>query len=728
MLKAPAAPPQKIDTFEPPADTSRGRSEARGDRKFRPDVEGLRAIAVLTVVFAHAGLVVHGGYIGVDVFFVISGFLITRQLVEELERDGRVSFSRFYARRARRILPAGTLVIVATLLGAWAWMSPLRIPSLSRDAIASALSVVNFRLAEQGTNYFNAGAPPSALQHYWSLSVEEQFYACWPLLLFGLFLLGRRRRGVSVVAWGLVAIIVVSFALSVIVTSQSASWAYFGTQTRAWELALGALLAVGLHQLNRLPRALSAQMAWLGLGMILLAAFLFDGATAYPGSAVALPVVGAALVIAGGSGASRRGAELVLGRRPMQFFGRISYSLYLWHWPILILAPLALGRALSTGDTLLAILLAIVLAYVTFRLVEQPFRTRSFFVRRPSRGLVLGGVLVAASFAVAITVSHVAGLPGGTTASAARVAAPVAPPASRDPYAGVRHLVAVAAHEGRLPSGLAPALTQAHDDIPGHCNKNRAGRCWFGLDSGFCMVTHQATAPALPCNDFGAPAATARKTVVLYGDSHANMWIPAFEPIARARHWRLVVYTKPGCPPEDYPKFILPTFHAGPYVECTKWRDAVFAQVKKLHPAYIFFGAQSRFSPGIEPNGAGMARAVDALEASGGKVVYLEDVPRPRDNQDVPDCVALHLSNKLSCAATTDEAGLGSPQRMVERAQARQAGALLVDPTAWFCTKTVCPVVIDGMLVYADDSHITATYARWLTPELRVALARLRVT
>jgi peptidoglycan/LPS O-acetylase OafA/YrhL len=706
--------------FEPAGDGRPPPAEARGDRKYRPDIEGLRAVAVLTVVFAHAGLLVHGGYVGVDVFFVISGFLITRQLVEELERRGTISFSRFYARRARRIVPAATLVIVATLLAAWAWLSPLRIPSLTRDAILAAVSGVNFRLAQQGTDYFNAGAPPSALQHYWSLSVEEQFYAVWPLLLLALAFVGRRRGGLKVVGFGLGAIIVASFAASVVVTGQSASWAYFGTHTRAWELALGALCAVGLRQLAGLPRALSAQLTWVGIGMIALAAVLFDGSTAYPGSAVALPVVGAALVIAGGCGRSRHGAELLLGRAPMQFVGRISYSLYLWHWPLLIFAPLALGHGLSTVDRLGAIALAVVLSVVTYYTVEQPFRRQGWLVRRPARGLTVGVALASASLAVAIGVAHVAGLPAAP-ASAARPVT-VAPLS----YAGVQRLVAAAAHVGKLPGDVAPALARAHDDIPGHCAA-KAGRCWYGLDSGLCMVTHEATAPMLPCDGFGAPARTARKTVVLYGDSHANMWLPAFEPIARAQHWKLVLYTKPGCPPEDYEGFVLPTFHPGPYVECTKWRNSVFKRLKALHPAYVFLGAQSRWSPGIEPSGGGMTRTVDALQRSGAKVVYLEDVPRPRDNADVPDCLALHLSNALACAPTTEEAGLGSPQRAIERRTAHQAGALLVDPTPWFCTAKVCPVVIDRMLVFADDSHITATYARWLTPALRRALASLKV-
>ena len=293
------------------------RTTTRAVRKFRPDIEGLRAVAVTLVVLSHLGLGFPGGYVGVDVFFVISGFIITRQLGAELNRTDRISFREFYARRARRILPAATVVIVGTVLACWKWDSPLQVKSDASDGLFSALSAINWRLAVNGTNYFQASSPPSPFQHFWSLSVEEQFYAVWPVLLLviGVAAGSRYGRRKSLV-WVLLIIMSASLALTITTTASSPSWAYFGTQTRAWELAFGALLAVTVDCWTRMPPALASQMSWLGLGMITLSAFSYNSSTEYPGSAVVLPVLGSAFVIAGGSPGWSRSAELVLRQAP----------------------------------------------------------------------------------------------------------------------------------------------------------------------------------------------------------------------------------------------------------------------------------------------------------------------------------------------------------------------------------------------------------------------------
>jgi peptidoglycan/LPS O-acetylase OafA/YrhL len=268
---------------------------------FRRDIEGIRAVAIVSVVLYHAGALT-GGYVGVDVFFVVSGFLITGLLWRELGEHGRISFAGFYARRARRLLPASALVLVATLIASALILSPLRLLDVTKDAKAAALYVSNYRFAAQRTNYLAASTPPSPLQNYWSLGVEEQFYAVWPLLILGVGLLMRRARNFSaaVAMAAIAAIGIASFSLSVYWTHASQPWAFFSLPTRAWELALGALVAVGAPAVRRLPHQAAALVGWLGLAAIAWSVVAFTDATAFPGVAALLPAGGAvALLVAG---------------------------------------------------------------------------------------------------------------------------------------------------------------------------------------------------------------------------------------------------------------------------------------------------------------------------------------------------------------------------------------------------------------------------------------------
>ncbi|HEX7443197.1 MAG TPA: acyltransferase, partial [Acidimicrobiales bacterium] len=349
---------------------------APGDRRFRPDVEGLRAVAVLLVVLYHASFPgLSGGYVGVDVFFVISGFVITGVLLRERAATGGTSILHFYGRRCRRIIPAATLVIIATVTLAYVVLGVVYGNRTAVDGRWTSVFLANVHFASVGTNYLSSQQSPSLLQNFWTLAVEEQFYLVYPTL-FLVAAAVRSRVSLHVrLATGLIVVIVASFVLSVAQTASNPTVAYFSPLTRAWELALGALVAVGARWLLTLSKGVAATMTWVGLGAILIAAFGFDSTTAYPGWLVAVPVVGAALIIAGGTPVPRHSAESILRLAPFQWTGRLSYSIYLWHWPILMLAADAVGKlSLPFRQNLVWLAVALAASMVTFRLVENPVR------------------------------------------------------------------------------------------------------------------------------------------------------------------------------------------------------------------------------------------------------------------------------------------------------------------------------------------------------------------
>jgi len=352
----------------------------------------------------------------VDVFFVISGFVITGVLLREHASTGSTSILHFYRRRVRRILPAATLVIIAAVIASYALLGPISGEQTAGDARWASLFLINVHFASTGTNYLSSQLPPSILQNYWSLAVEEQFYLIYPTIFLVVAGLSRRqglRRHLGIV---LGVAVVASFVFSIVQTSSNPTAAYFSPFPRVWELALGGLVAISTAHLRRVPALVAAVLSWLGLGLILLAAVVFSPSTSYPGWKVALPVLGAALVIGGGVATPTHGAESLLRLRPFQWIGLVSYSLYLWHWPVLTIAAERRGTgSLPVWDSLLWVLVSLGLAIATYVLVENPIRHSAFLVSRRSASLALGGCLIASSLTVATVEIHIHG--GGALAT-----------------------------------------------------------------------------------------------------------------------------------------------------------------------------------------------------------------------------------------------------------------------------------------------------------------------
>ena len=671
-----------------------------GDRRFRPDVAGLRAVAVALVVLYHASVPgLTGGYVGVDVFFVISGFVITGLLLREQERGDKRTLFGFYARRVRRILPAATLVLLATVAASYLLLGYVSGDSVANDGRWAAAFLSNFHFASTGTNYLSSALPPSPLQNYWSLSVEEQFYLVFP----SLFLLAALRRATRRVQLGLVltVTILVSYGLSIAQTNSDPTTAYFSPFTRAWELALGGLVAVAYPALQHVNRSVAMVFGWIGIAGIAGAATLLDGSTKYPGSVVAVPVVGTALVIAGGTLVPRFGPEWVLGRIPFQWVGERSYSLYLWHWPILVIAAEYVGNAaLPTAQNLLLVAAAVLLSMVTFSLVEQPIR----HLRTPAFPTVMAGVsLVAATVALLSLVI----VGQSDVHEGYRVV-----PATSD--ASVLRSVALATSITRVPSSIQPALSDAANDYGGHDEPPR------------CQANFAST--SVPICVLGDPHA--QRLMVLYGDSHALMWLTPLKRIAAAAHWRLVVLGKPACPAGLVAVGSTEFGRSGSlYSACSQWHQWAVNEINKLEPQVVVVSQENGYvtprteqSPAAYFTPAKWKHGLDALFVSiskpGRKIDVLGNIPML--SRSGPTCLADHTDDPMVCSSSRQAATL--PLDPTERTATEESGHRYIDPTKWFCSHT-CTAMIGTFDVYLDRWHVTNAYATYLERPLGSALS-----
>ncbi|WP_193789956.1 acyltransferase family protein [Streptomonospora alba] len=660
------------------------------ERRFLPEVQGLRAVAVALVLVYHVDHdLLPGGYVGVDVFFVISGFLITSLLLREARTEGRVSLGQFYIRRIRRILPAASVVLASTGLAAF-WLLPEpRLAETAKELAASALYVENLFLADQSVDYLAAESAASPVQHFWSLAVEEQFYLLWPLLFVawaaGGPLWGRRRAILAVTA----GVLVVSLGFSAVLTASDAESAYFLPQTRMWELAAGGVLAVAAARITW-PAAARWVLGWAGLAAIGYAALNYNDQTPFPGLAALVPVAGAAAVIAAGQNGGRWSTYGLLASRPARFGGDISYALYLWHWPVIVFALVLTGSSeLEPLYAGLAVVVSVLLAWATKVAVEDPVRRW---------GLLRSG-RHAASFAVAAAV--VVGLIGAGQMARYEWLQNV----EFDP---VQH-VGPAALGTSEPAGsgdaqLYPSPVAAGDDLPDVWSECQA-------DPGATKLQSCVYGPD-----------DADTTVALTGDSHAAQWAPALRKIAEERGWQLHVYAKSSC------SFTLTTMerNGNDYGKCTEWNEALLDELTgEVEPDILFTTSSANNkaasaatqSEGAVDIAAGMNRLWGPLEDAGTEVVAIRDNPRMATR--LPECVSLHSDDLSKCEKPAEEAFSNEDPQLI--AAEHDSDVEVVDLTDQFCTGATCLPVIGNVMVYRDSHHITATYSEMLAPELEQA-------
>ncbi len=680
----------------PPADTSADESgTAPGDRSFRPDVEGLRAVAVLLVVLYHANMPgLPGGFVGVDVFFVISGFVITGLLLRERASTDHTSLRSFYGRRVRRILPAATLVIVTAVVATYAILGALYGNPTAVAARWTAVFLANFHFANIGTDYLSATLPPSPLQNFWSLAVEEQFYLVYPAIFLVAASVRSKMTLRGRLALVLVPIVLASLLLSAIQTGSSPSTAFFSPLTRAWELALGALVAVATPTLLRLHRNLGTTLTWVGLGAIAYSAVTYSSSTSYPGTAVMVPVVGTALVIAGGSAVPRWGVESILRIRPLQWLGRLSYSLYLWHWPILIIAAEWAGHnGLPFRQNIGWLALSVAVAYATHKLVENPVRHARRLVRSSWLPIGLGIVLIGVSLSVAtIALAAHSGPAGVTTGSSPGTRS--APIPAYTPQQ-VRRLVEAAPSITTLPRDLRPTLADVRRDWGGPVPP-----CW----PSFAQTSVAA------CT-FGYPNAT--HTAVLYGDSHAAMWFGIINNIALVSHWRLVILAKGDCPAVDLP-FRAPSgtgTSESTYTACERWHTFAQERIDQIHPDLVILTQYPVLGPDNIPYrpsiwGSSLTNEIRRLPVPATRVIVLGNIPQLATGG--PECLSRNPDDVQRCSSPDSPYNLKISA--AERQAATSTGAKYIDVVPMFCSK-ICTDVIGRYQPYWDQYHVTASYS-----------------
>lgn len=663
-----------------------------------PGLDGLRGIAVAAVVIEHAWPnMLPGGFTGVDVFFVLSGFLITAQLLREHERTGGVSLRAFYARRVKRILPASIFVIVVTGI-TWALLfGPGLANEVLRALSAASASISNFYFQTSSLNYFQAGSGSSPVLHYWSLAVEEQFYLAYPILLIIIGKLAKRCipriSFPGIVACALAAMSVVSFAAMLAAPSNAA---FYLPWFRAWELGAGGIVAYFFAPRLSVTRHMSTHLrrVLLVTGSVgLVVAFVFSATfSRWPGYESLIPVTATCLLIIGLLNAPTSG--MLFSVAPLRFLGRISFALYLWHWVLLgVFDNLSLPSQRGDVSTLLAVLTALALATASTVLFEEPIRTLDVDAPRRAQKTILAGAC-----SILLTLGFV------------NLGAP-----------------ALARFAG-LDTPLAASLSQVRDDFTE-----------FGDEAGLFPTTSEFKASYSPCEYGAAQIApnqpncdgTTLPKAVLLGDSHALAWFPAVNAWASKNGYAVIMLGRASCSP--FNTELLPVQSPS---NCSRWANEVWERVRSIKPDLLVVAtyrnskivvdgvAVTPASGGNDWIGVAVAQLSEA-HAAGIPVLLIGEVPRAKFN--IPDCLSLHRTNLGACESPASEV---LPESLVFNQQqaAAAAGVNYWNPVQSICPNGVCTWTQGGAIMYIDNNHLSATFAATLGTPLGKVLNRILST
>lgn len=645
--------------------------------QFRPDIEGLRGLAVLLVIFAHANFSwIAGGFIGVDVFFVISGYLITGILQKELQAKGKVDFLNFYARRFRRLLPALAVMIIATGLVASKLLPVAELPEQASAAAAAIFWISNIYFTFKEFDYFGTTAGDNLFLHTWSLGVEEQFYLIWPLLLLALyFLSGRGRYSANTKIAVISLICMVSFFACIWATYHRPTWAYYMMPLRIWQFGIGALgFMLTQHILENVDRRIRDAALWLGVILIIGSALLLHKSTSYPGLYALAPTIGTFLLLSFAYPASRDSGlkqawrpstTVFLAAKPMQAMGKISYSWYLWHWPVLILGE-AFFPSPDVFMRLLFIGVSWVLALASYHIIEAPIRLNRI---APSR---VGWQIVAALFLMVLINSQ--------TISWQTSAREQLKLEEHSPYLATK-------------SDLPIIYSMGCDD-------------WFN------------SSEVKPCS-FGRP--TAPRTAVIIGDSIGLQWFPAIQQIYSGDEWKLIAITKSACPMVDEPFFYQRIGRT--YSECDQWRAELVSVVSSLKPEVLIMGSAESYGYSEEQWYRGTVSILSQVTQATKQTFIIRATPTlPFDG---PRCLHQQLlvnTRSTSACTTPYDSNQSIAWQGISKAVQQFGNTRLLDMNNLVCPNQVCQAKDGSLVTYRDGQHLTATYIKSLANQLRKQL------
>tara|TARA_B100000902_G_scaffold327877_1_gene323642 strand:+ start:200 stop:2419 length:2220 start_codon:yes stop_codon:yes gene_type:complete len=701
---------------------------------FRTDIEGLRGVSVLLVVLFHLEInVFSGGFVGVDVFFVISGYLLTSLFFKEIERKNFVNVFAFFSRRVRRLLPASILTVFGTVLIGWLVLSPFALEELIKDAFTASTYSMNFRLVHQATDYLGSQSSPSVFQHYWSLAVEEQFYLIWPFIFAAFAKLKTSREQIGIF---MVILIAASFGFSVIQTEQNEIWAFFMLPTRAWEMALGALIACYKDQILLLNEKLIEILGFIGLASILIPCVLYDDFTLYPSWRAAFPVIGTALIIScAGSTISK-----ILSFKALTTIGKYSYGWYLWHWPFICLAKRYYFQQNDLFVSSIASIIAFIVAVISYKVIEKPIRELKVFSRQPKKGAVLGVLLTGLSV-LGLLIAFYTRPTSTIPLSSSQNETPISEVSSNDSSEGTSEPSITSEDltnsapvpetmDGHLqdhqemenPTNPTPAPDIMNVYLPEHQERLAEGAQlqvlpdYVGLggpnpkiygDGQGCHVG--VVGRTSPLCEYGDTSAS--RTMVLFGDSHAASWFPLFDQYSKEKGWRLLSRTKSSCFVEDL-KF--PLYGTDlEYTKCSDWKNWVVNELQE-NPVDLVIVVTKRkdveiirdqFS--VEEWQSGLVSTLNSFRSVSSEVVLIGATPFL--NNHARECVTSYPNNLDFCHGKFEDV-VPSDYQTLEIQSADDAQVKYLPTIDLVCTDTICPVVVGNNVVYRDRQHLTKDF------------------